>query len=96
MSSAAQPGRRPKGTFERITAALKKVTKMSGKGDVSWSKVKRAKFCTGVCDKLENLSIGKVDVVDGFLFQSFSESIDLPPMRCFEVFNRSSMYFLKC
>ena len=53
---------------------------MDGNGDVSRWKVKKTKLSTDVCGELENLSLGKEDVVDGFLFLSYSEASDLPPM----------------
>ena len=46
---------------------------------------KRAKKSTGVCGNLKevNLNIGDIeeDVVDGFLFQSYSKATDLPLMQ---------------
>ena len=89
MSHDALPGRRPKGTFERGAATIEKgikKTMVNGDGDV----FQRAKLSTGVFGKLEDLSIGNMeeDLVDGFLFQSFSEAWDFPlmqPMCNFEV-----------
>ena len=58
---------------------------MKKKHPVFQSEVKRAKLSTDVWGKLEDLSIGnnnmEEDLVDGFLFQSFSEAWDFSSMQ---------------
>lgn len=56
---------------------------VNGDGDVFQPEVKRVKLFTDFCGKLEDLSIGNMEevLVDGFLFQSFIEASDFPPMQ---------------
>ena len=86
MSYGSLPGRRPKGTFKRAAATNEKAMKKTMvNGVVIQSEVKRAKLSTDVWGTLEDLSIGnnnmEEDLVDGFLFQSFSEAWDFSSMQ---------------
>ena len=67
---------------------------MGGIGDIVQLEKKRSIESIRVCGNLEevNLKIGGIeeDVVDGFLFQSYSKATDLPlvqPMSNLEVFS---------
>jgi len=80
------PGRRPKEAYEKGAATFGKVSKtmmVNRDGDVFQPEVKRVKLFTDFCGKLEDLSIGNMEevLVDGFLFQSFIEASDFPPMQ---------------
>ena len=93
-------GPRPKGTFERAAPAIQKVSKtmMEGNGDVFHQlKGRRGKESTDVCGNLEDFNNGNIeeDIVDGFLFQSYSKASDLPPMQPMCNFEVLSLY-LQC